>query len=66
MKTKVEPPRREDFNTQTEFDVAYNRYKSYYGEPQKGATSYNSKEIEDLERLKRQLMLETQNVHLIY
>lgn len=61
VKTKVEPPRRENFNTQTEFDVAYNRFKNYYGEPQKGVTAYTSKDAEDLEKLKRQTMLDVQN-----
>ena len=60
-KTKVEPPRKENFSTQKEFDIAYNRYKSYYGEPQKGVTAYTSKDAEDLEKLKRQTMLDVQN-----
>ena len=64
-KTVVEPPRRENFKTQTEFDIAYNRFKNYYGY-QKGAVRYTNKEIEDLERLKRQLMLDVQNKNLIY
>lgn len=61
-KTVVEPPRRENFKTQTEFDIAYNRFKNYYGEPgQKGANVYSSDETEALEKLKRQTMLDMQN-----
>jgi hypothetical protein len=62
IKTKVEPPKRENFKTQTEFDVAYNRFKNYYGEPgQKGVNVYSSDETEALEKLKRQTMLDVQN-----
>ena len=61
-KTAVEFPKRENFRTQTEFDIAYNRFKNYYGDPnQKGAVAYTSKEVEDLERLKRQATLDVQN-----
>lgn len=62
IKTKVEFPKRENFRTQTEFDIAYNRFKNYYGDPnQKGANSYSSDETEELEKLKRQTMLDVQN-----
>lgn len=61
-KTVVEPPRRENFKTQTEFDIAYNRFKNYYGEPgQKGVNIYSSDETEALEKIKRQTMLDMQN-----
>lgn len=56
-KTVVEPPKRENFKTQTEFDIAYYRFKNYYGEPgQKGVKVYSSDETEALEKLKRQTM----------